>query len=76
MFFYRNRTLPELSGLDDLGTEELALLMGTGNDDAESEEPDVLMAVGPHAEEAMGLQEDQIQALRSLFTGVIRRART
>ncbi len=52
--------------LDDLGTEELALLMGTGNDDAESEEPDVLMAVGPHAEEAMGLQEDQIQALRSL----------
>ena len=52
--------------LDDLGTEELALLMGTGNDDAESEEPDVLMAVGPHAEEAMGLQEDQIQALRFL----------
>ena len=52
--------------LDDLGTEELALLMGTGNDDAESEEPDVLMAVGPHAEEAMGLEEDQIQALRSL----------
>ena len=40
--------------------------MGTGNDDAESEEPDVLMAVGPHAEEAMGLQEDQIQGLRSL----------
>ena len=40
--------------------------MGTGNDDAESEEPDVLMAVGPHAEEAMGLQEDQIQALRSI----------
>ena len=52
--------------LDDLGTEELALLMGTGNDDAESEEPDVLMAVGPHAEEVMGLQEDQMQALRSL----------
>ena len=52
--------------LDDLGTEELALLLGTGNDDAESEEPDVLMAVGPHAEEATGLQENQIPALTAL----------
>ena len=52
--------------LDDLGTEELALLMGTENNDAESEEPDVLMVVGPHAEEAMRLRADQIRALSSL----------
>ena len=52
--------------LDDLGTEELALLLGTGDSNAESEEADVLMAVGPHVEEATGLREDQIQALGSL----------
>ena len=54
------------TGLRRPGHRRMALLMGTGNDDAESEEPDVLMAVGPHAEEAMGSRKIQIQALRSL----------
>ena len=55
--------------LDDLSTDDLAVLMGTDrNDDAESEEPDVLMAVGPYHEDPqnMGLREDQIQAFGSL----------
>ena len=55
--------------LDDLGTDELALLMGTGHAaDSESEEPDVLLAVGPYDEkpQAAGLCAEQIHAFGSL----------
>jgi len=55
--------------LDDLGTDDLALLTGTFRDhDAEREEPDVLMAVGRLAEEIneTGLPEDSVQAFASL----------
>ena len=55
--------------LDNLSTDTLALLLGTGrDDDAESEEPDVLMAVGPYDEavQPMGLHEDQAQAFGTL----------
>ena len=55
--------------LDNLSTDTLALLLGTGrDDDAESEEPDVLMAVGPYDEavQAIGLHEDQAQAFGTL----------
>ena len=55
--------------LDDLGRDELAALTGTFLEkDAESEEPDVLMALGPF-EEAMhepGLPRDQVLTLESL----------
>ena len=55
--------------LDDLGRDELAALTGTFLEkDAESEEPDVLMALGPF-EEAMqevGLPRDQLLTLESL----------
>ena len=55
--------------LDDLSTDELAVLMGTNrSDDAESEEPDVIMTVGPYDDDRqdMALREDGIQALVSL----------
>ena len=55
--------------LDDLGRGELAALTGTFLEkDAESEEPDVLMALGPF-EEAMhepGLPRDQVLTFESL----------
>jgi SagB-type dehydrogenase family enzyme len=55
--------------LDDPGTNELALITGTfRNHNAEPEEPDVLMAVGPLVEETSetGLPEDVVQAFESL----------
>ena len=55
--------------LDDLGTDELALLLGTGRDhDAEPEEPDVLIAVVPcDADRREGrLPKDSILAFASL----------
>ena len=54
--------------LDDLSTDELALLMGTGHGAAEPEEPDVLMAVGPYDDDQQeqGLCAEQIHAFRSL----------
>lgn len=55
--------------LDDLGTDELALLTGTFQDHAvEPEEPELLMAVGPFAEETSetGLPEDAIRSFASL----------
>ncbi len=55
--------------LDDLGTDELALLTGTfRHHDAEPEEPDVLIAVGPYEEETgeIGLPDDVVQAFESL----------
>ena len=55
--------------LDDLGTNELALLMGTGrHDDAEPEEPEVLIAVEPCAEDIQEAQlpRDAILAFGSL----------
>ena len=54
--------------LDDLGTRELALLMGTFRDgDADSEEPDVLMVCGPFAEtNETGLPEDRVLRFESL----------
>ena len=55
--------------LDDLGTDEPALLTGTfRHHDAEAEEPEVVMAVGPFVEETneTGLPEDVIQAFISL----------
>jgi SagB-type dehydrogenase family enzyme len=55
--------------LDDLGTDELALLTGTFRDhDAEPEEPDVLMAIGPFAKTTneTGLPEDIVRAFASL----------
>ena len=55
--------------LDDLSTDELALLMGTGHDAAaEPEEPDVLMAVGSHDDDPLrhGLCAEQIHAFGSL----------
>ena len=55
--------------LDNIGTDALALLLGTDrDDDAESEEPDVLMAVSPCNKDLqpIELRDDQIQAFRSL----------
>ena len=55
--------------LDNLSTDELAVLMGTDrNDDTEPEEPDVIMAVGPSDDDPweIGLREDGIQTLVSL----------
>jgi len=55
--------------LDDLGTDELALLTGTFRDhDAEPEEPDVLMALGPFEEETneTGLPEGHVLSFESL----------
>ena len=55
--------------LDNVSTDALALLLGTGrDDDAETEEPDLLMAVGPYDEDvqSMGLHEDQIHAFGTL----------
>ena len=55
--------------LDDLGTDELALLMGTSRDhDAEPEEPDVLMAVVPCEADTneRRLPEDHVLAFKSL----------
>ena len=55
--------------LDDLGTDELALLMGTGrHHDAEPEEPEVLIAVEPRAEDMPGVElpEKPIRAFGSL----------
>ena len=54
--------------LDDLGTQELSLLMGaSGEHDAESEEPDVLMAVGrlKHENEA-GLSATLLPGFESI----------
>ena len=54
--------------LDDLSTEELALLTGTFREhDAELEEPDVLMALGPFEEETneVGLPEEHVLAFAS-----------
>ena len=53
---------------DDLSTDELALLMGTGHSAAEPEEPDVLMAVGPYDDlpQEQGLCAEQIHAFGSL----------
>ena len=55
--------------LDDLGTDELELLMGTvGHHGAEREEPDVLMAVVPCLTETKecGLPRDHVLAFASL----------
>ena len=55
--------------LDDLGADELALLMGTWQDHgAEPEEPDVLMAVAPREvpTNQTRLPEDQVLAFKSL----------
>jgi len=55
--------------LDDLGSDSLALLMGTfGEHDAEPEEPDVLMALGPFREETneTGLPEDLVLSFESV----------
>ena len=55
--------------LDDLGTDGLALLMGTfGEHDAEPEEPDVMMALGPFNEETneTGLPEDLVLSFESV----------
>ena len=55
--------------LDDVGTDELAHLMGTFRDhDAEQEEPDVLMAVGPRVADVseMHVPKEQILAFGSL----------
>ena len=55
--------------LDDVGTDALAMLLGMGrNDDAESEEPDVLITVSPNDQDPqpMQLQHDQLHAFRSL----------
>ena len=55
--------------LDDLSTDELALLTGTLLEhDAEPEEPDVLMVLSPFGAEVdpSGLPEDQVQAFGSL----------
>lgn len=55
--------------LDNLGTDELALLTGTFRDhDAEPEEPAVLIAVGPFVAETneTGLPEDVVRAFESL----------
>ena len=54
--------------LDDLSTDELALLTGTFREhDAEPEEPDVLMALGPFEEETneVGLPEEHVLAFAS-----------
>ena len=54
---------------DDLGGDELALLMGTFLDhDAEPEEPDVLMAIGQFegAMHGVGLPGDQVLTFNSL----------
>ena len=54
--------------LDDLSTEELALLTGTFREhDAEPEEPDVLMALGSFEEETneVGLPEEHVLAFAS-----------
>ena len=59
----------QASILDDLGTDELALLMGTFRDhEAEREEPDVLMALGPVDTEtnAAGWPENHILEFESL----------
>ena len=55
--------------LDELGTDELALLMGTvGGHEAELEEPDLLMAVRPSQEgtQEIRLPAEQIAAFGSL----------
>ena len=54
--------------LDDLSTDELALLMGTAHVAAEPEEPDVLMAVVPCDDDPQepGLCAEQIHAFGSL----------
>ena len=55
--------------LDDVGTDELAHLMGTFRDhDAEQEEPDVLMAVGPRVADVsqMHVPKEPILAFSSL----------
>ena len=55
--------------LDDLGAAELASLMGTPNaDDAEPEEPDLLIAISPQAAETheTGLSSDPVMAFASL----------
>jgi SagB-type dehydrogenase family enzyme len=59
----------QTSILDDLGTEELALLLGTFMDhEAEPEEPDVLMSITPSSEAIYqtGLPEEPVQAFGSL----------
>ena len=54
--------------LDDLSTDELALLMGTDRAAAEPEEPDVLIAVAPHDcdRQDKGLCAERIRAFGSL----------
>ncbi|MFL6276204.1 MAG: SagB/ThcOx family dehydrogenase [Blastocatellia bacterium] len=55
--------------LDNLGTDDLALLTGTFRDhDAEAEEPDAVMAVGPFVDETneTGLPEEVVRAFESL----------
>ena len=55
--------------LDDLGTDELALLTGTFREhDAEPEKPDVLMALGPFEKETneIGLPENHVLTFESL----------
>ena len=55
--------------LDDLGSEELASLMGTfQGHDAEKEDPDCLILISPHDEtvKVNGLPGDPIAAFRSL----------
>ena len=54
--------------LDDLSTDELALLMGTGRASAEPEEPDLLIALAPYdgGRQDQGLCAERIQAFGSL----------
>ncbi len=59
----------QASILDDLSTDELALLTGTFREhDAEPEEPDVLMALGPFEGETnkIGLPEEPVLTFASL----------
>ena len=54
--------------LDDVSTDELALLMGTDRASAEPEEPDLLIAVAPYdgSRQDHGLCAERIQAFGSL----------
>lgn len=59
----------QLQLLDDLGTDELALLLGTGSKHlAEPEEPDLLLACTPGGtgQQPPGLPPDAVQAFASL----------
>ena len=54
--------------VDDLSTDELALLMGTGHHAAEPEEPEMLISVAPYDDDPQdrGLCAERIQAFAAL----------